>query len=274
MRIDKHQGERLSQHWKVNAQEKDKLLEKLATGKRINRASDDAAGMAMAREFEKQVRAYRSAAENISDGMGALSIADGGSSSIGNMLQRQRELAVQSANGAINEDQRHALDNEFQSLSQEIDRISKSTDFNGQHLLDGNGALAGGSGHIQAGDGTGDSVAMPTSDISLGALNLTSENLTSSDGALKAMTAIDSAMRKVNDTRSTQGGIQNRLEIAAANVGNQIIQSTRGLSNIEDVDFAQAISQKVRTDVLQNTGAAAISQFNQLSRTNLLALFQ
>jgi flagellin len=274
MRIDKHQGELLSHHWKVNNQEKDKLLEQLATGKQINRASDDAAGMAMAREFEKQVRAYRSAAENISDGMGALSIADGGSSSIGDMLQRQRELAVQSANGAINDDQRHALDNEFQSLSQEIDRISKSTDFNGQHLLDGSGALAGGGGHIQAGDGTGDSVDMPTSDISLGALNLTSENLTSSDGALKAMNAIDSAMRKVNDTRSTQGGLQNRLEIAAANVGNQIIQSTRGLSNIEDVDFAQAISQKVRTDVLQNTGAAAISQFNQLSRTNLLALFQ
>ena len=134
--------------------------------------------------------------------------------------------------------------------------------------------MADGTGHIQAGDASGDQVDLAASNISLAALSLSSENLTSPDGALRAMTAIDNAMRKVNDNRSMQGSMQNRLEYASANVGNQLIQTTKGLSNIEDLDYARALSDKVRTDVLQNTGAAALSQFNQLSRTNLFALFQ
>lgn len=274
MRIEKNQGDLLSQRLKATAKDQAKVMEQLATGKRINRASDDAAGIAMAREFETQIRSYRSATDNISDGMSALSIADGGASTISDMLQRQRELAVQGANGALNDDQRSDLDNEFQSLSQEIDRISKSTNFNGQGLLDGSSALSDGTGGVQAGGGSSDQIVLSASDLSLSSLNLGSEKLSSSDGALKAMSAIDSAMRKVNDSRASQGGLQNRLESAMSSVENQMVNTTKGLSQVEDLDFAQALTQKTSNDILQNTGAAALSQFNQLSRTHLLALLQ
>lgn len=274
MRIEKSQGDLLSQGLGAISKAKEKNLEQLATGKRINQSSDDAAGIAIAREFEKQIRAYRGASDNISDGMNALSIADGGASTISDMLQRQRELAVQSANGAYTDDQRGALDSEFQSLSQEIDRISKSTDFNGQNLLDGSSQLSDGSGNIQAGDGSSDAVAMPATDLTLSGLNLGAASLGSSGGALNALGAIDAAMRKVNDSRANQGGLQNRLDYALSNVQTQMVNTTQGLSQIEDLDYAQGMTEKARTDILQNTGTAALSQFNQLSRTHLLALLQ
>lgn len=274
MRIDKHMGDRLSSQSAKNSQELAKIHEKLATGKRINRASDDAAGLAMAKEFEKQVRAYRNATENISAGMSVLAIADGGSSSINDMLQRQRELAIQSANGTLNGDQRQALDREFQALSQEIDRTSKSSSFNGQGLLDGSSPLSDGNGTLQAGSEPGQHIALPHTDLSLSSLNLGTSKVDSLDGALQALNAIDAAMTRVNDSRAAGGGLSNRLESALQNLGNQMINTTKGLSAIEDQDMAQGITDKVRQDILQNTSAAALTQFNQISRSHLLALFQ
>src|SRR5690349_2641945 len=113
MRIDKHQASQLVQRFQASAGEQAKIQEKLATGKSINRASDDAAGLAVAVELEKQIRSYRNASENVSAGMSVLSIADGGASIINDMLQRQRELALQGANGTLNSDQRDAINNEF-----------------------------------------------------------------------------------------------------------------------------------------------------------------
>lgn len=274
MRIEKHLQDQLAHKFGATAKDKGKILEQLATGKRINRASDDAAGMAVAKEFDKQVRAYRNAAENIQAGMSALNIADGGASSINDMLQRQRELAVQGANGAYGQDQRDAIDKEFQALSQEIDRISKSTDFNGQALLDGSSKLSDGTGNIQAGDGESDSVTLSASDLSLNSLNLASEKLDSPEAALRAMGSIDAAMKKVNDVRSTGGATYNRMEYAYSNNQNQAVNSTQALSNIEDLDFAKALTEKVRNDILSNSQSASISQFNQLSRSHLLALLQ
>jgi flagellin len=274
MRIEKRLNDQLAHKYGQTGKDKAKVLEQLATGKRINRASDDAAGLSIAREFEKQIRAYRNASENIQAGMSAFSIADGSAGSIGEMLQRQQELAVQSANGAYGQDQRDALDKEFQSLSQEIDRVSKSTDFNGQKLLDGTGALADGTGKIQSGADPGDSITLTASDLSLSALGTGSESLKDPAAALKAMGAIDAAMRKVNDSRASAGSLSNRLEYAYSSNQTQQINLTQGLSNVEDLDYAQALTEKVRNDILQNSQASAISQFNQLSKTHILALLQ
>lgn len=274
MRIEKHLHDQLAHKYGETAKEKAKVQEKLATGKRINRASDDAAGLAVAKEFDKQIRAYRNAAENIQAGKSALSIADGGADTISQMLQRQRELAIQGANGAYGQEQRDSLDKEFQALSQEIDRISKSTDFNGQKLLDGSSRLSDGSGKIQAGDSAEESVTLSAADLSLNALSLESEKLNSPEAALRAMASIDEAMKKVNSTRADQGSLVNRLEHALANNQNQAINMTKALSNIEDLDYAKALTEKVRTDILQDTQGSAISQFNQLSRSHLLALLQ
>lgn len=274
MRIEKHLQDQLAHKFGATAKDKGKILEQLATGKRINRASDDAAGLAVAKEFDKQVRAYRNAAENIQAGMSAMNIADGGAATINDMLQRQRELAVQGANGAYGQDQRDAIDKEFQALSQEIDRISKSTDFNGQALLDGSSQLSDGTGKVQAGDGDADSVTLTARDLTLNTLNLASEKLDSPEAALRAMGSIEAAMKKVNDARATGGAMTNRLEYAYSNNQNQAVNATQALSNVEDLDFAKGLTEKVRTDILSNSQSAAISQFNQLSRTHLLALLQ
>ncbi len=274
MRIEKNLNNQLALKYSQTAKDNSKVMEQLATGKKINHASDDAAMISVAREFEKQIRAYRSASDNIDYGSDALSIADGSASSINDMLQRQQELAVQSANGAYGQDQRDALDKEFQSLSQEIDRVSKSTEFNGQKLLDGTGPLADGTGQIQSGADAGDSITLTAADLSLSALGTGSESLKDPASALKAMGSIDAAMRKVNDTRASDGSVANRLDYASANSQSQQINLTQGLSNIEDLDYAQAMTEKVKNDILQNSQASAISQFNQLSKTHILALLQ
>jgi flagellin len=274
MRIEKNLNNQLAQKYSKTAKDNSKVMEQLATGKKINRASDDAAMISVAREFEKQIRAYRGAADNIDYGSDALSIADGSAGSINEMLQRQQELAVQSANGAYGQDQRDALDKEFQSLSQEIDRISKSTEFSGQKLLDGTGPLSDGTGSIQSGPDAGDSITLTTADLTVGALGTGSESLKDPVSALKAMGSIDAAMRKVADTRASQGSLVNRLGYADASSQSQQINLTQGLSNVEDLDYAQALTDKVRNDILQNSQASAISQFNQLSKTHILALLQ
>ncbi len=274
MRINQHLGNLMSQKWNANAQDKQKILEQLATGKRINTAADDPAGVAIASVFDSQIRAYRSASDNLSDGMNALAISDGGASTINDMLQRQKELAVQSANGALNSDQRSSLDNEYQSLTQEIDRISKSTDFNGQQLLDGSSPLSDGTGKIQAGSGSGDTITLTASDLSAASLNLGPTSLLSPDKALQAMSAIDSAMKKVNDNRASQGALSNTFEFAQSNLQTQGVNATQGLSNIEDLNYAQALTDKVKSDILTNSSASALAQFNQLSRTHLLGLLQ
>jgi flagellin len=274
MRIEKHRQDQLADKYAQGSKDKTRILEQLATGKRINRASDDAAGLAVAREFDKQVRAYRNAAENIQAGLSAMNIADGGASAIGDMLQRQHELAIQAANGAYGQDQRDAIDKEFQALSQEIDRISKATDFNGQPLLDGTGKLADGSGQIRAGDGDSGSVTLTAADLTLNTLSLAGESLNSPEAALRAMGSIDAAMKRVNDTRSGGGATANRLGYALENAQSQQVNSAQALSNIEDLDYAQGLTDKVRSDILQNSQQAALSQFNQISRTQLLALLQ
>jgi flagellin len=274
MRIEKHLHDRLANQFQATGTEKAKVMEQLSTGKRINRASDDAAGMAVAREFDKQVRAYRNAAENIQAGQSAMSIADAGAGSISEMLQRQRELAIQSANGANGQEQRDALDKEFQSLNAEIDRISKSTEFNGQKLLDGTGKLANGTGAIQTGGDADDTVTIHASDLSQNALNLSSQGLSNPASTLQAMSAIDAAMKKVNDTRADGGSLSNRLDYALSNNQTQAVNATKSLSNIEDLDYAKGLTEKVRTDILQDSQASAMSQFNQLTRSHLLALLQ
>jgi flagellin len=171
-------------------------------------------------------------------------------------------------------EQRQALDREFQSLSAEIDRTSRSTSFNGQNLLDGSSALSNGQGKLQAGSDGSQQIDMPHTDLSLGSLNMGSAKVDSLDGAMQALAAIDQAMTKVSQSRADNGGLSNRLEHALNNLGNQMVNTTKGLSQIEDLDMAQGMTEKVRNDILGKTNEAALSQFNQISRTHLLALFQ
>lgn len=276
MRIGDSQRQSGVFQWNKTQKELSKVQEKLATGKAVNRASDDAAMSAVIQEFDKQVRALRGSADNIDTGMNALAISDGGSSAIGDMLQRQRDLALQASNGTLNGDQRAAIDTEYQALSKEIDRISQSTDFNGQPLLNGQGPLADGSGKIQAGAGasTSDQIQVSGSDLSTSSLGTSGTSLTSAGGAEQALRNLDSALHKVSSNRADRGALYNRLEFASESNQSQWVNTTRSLSQIQDVDMAQAVTEETRLNILSHSNQAAISQFNQISRTHLLGLLQ
>jgi flagellin len=251
-----------------------KVQEKLSTGKAVNHASDDAAMMAVIQEFDKQVRALSGASQSISYGQNALDISDGGASAITDMLQRQHELALQASSGTLNSDQLSAIDNEYQAISQEINRVAASTEYNGQSLLNGQGPLADGSGKVRVGPGGGadDSIQMASSDLTLPGLGMQGLTLNSQGGAENALRTIEDALNKVTSSRAERGAQSNRLDFAYENSQNQWVQTTRSLSQIQDVDMAQALTEQTRLSLLSQTNAEAISQFNQLSRTHLLGL--
>jgi len=262
--------------WNKTQQGLEKIHEKLATGKAINHASDDAAMLAVMKEFDKQVRAFRNAGENISAGLSALNISDSGSSAITDMLQRQRDLALQASNGTLNDDQRGAIDKEYQALSQEIGRIAESTEFNGQKLLNGEGPLADGQGNIHVGSGAGttDQIKLTASQLTPESLGLIQTSVMDAGSAEKALSKIDEALKMVHANRAERGALHNRLEYSDSNNQTQLIQTTQSLSQIEDLDMAKGITEEVRQSILSQSNEAAISQFNQLSRTHLMALLQ
>jgi flagellin len=262
--------------WNKTQKELGKVQEKLATGKAVNRASDDAAMMAVIQEFDKQVRAYSTASQNISAGMSVLEISDGGSSAITDMLQRQHDLALQASGGTLNPDQLGAIDREYQALSQEIDRVAASTQFNGQPLLNGQGALANGSAKLQVGPGggAGDAIQVSASDLTSGSLGTQGTSVASRESAENAIQNVSAALQQVVGNRAERGGLYNRLEYAYSSSENQRIETTRSLSQLQDVDMAKAMTEESRLSILAQSNANALHQFNTLSRTHLLGLLQ
>jgi flagellin len=271
MRIERMAADLYRQH-ETRQKNLSKVQEKLATGKRINRASDDAAGLAVAQALDKFVRGYKVASENINAGISALQISDGGGSVVTDMLQRQRELALQSSNGTLNAEQRQALDREYQALSQEIERVAQSTEYNGQKLANGQGPLADGSGNIQAGGNASDRIPVPGGDLTLASLGVSSSGVDSPEGASQALRSIDEALRRLSENRVERGAFVNRLEHSDAVNWNQTVGGTQALSAILDLDYAQAMTDKVRESILSDAQTASMSQFDRIARSHLLAL--
>ncbi len=276
MQINNSTGKSLAFNLEKNQNEMAKIQEKLATGKKLNRASDDAASMSMAKELEKQVQANHVAANNIDDGMSAINIADGASSNISDILQRQSDLSLQAANGTLNNDQRSILDNEFQSLSQEIDRITKNTQYNGQNLLDGGSALSNGQGHIQVGgsDSASDKINTSSSDISLAALQTGGLNISTANGASSALSTLDQARNLVTQNRVQGGSLYNRLGFAQKNSQNQEINTTAALSRIQDTDYAKSLTDQVSANLISATATSALHQYTQVTQSHLISLLQ
>ena len=190
-----------------------KVFTQLATGKRINSASDDAATLSIITGLEKQVRGFKTVENNIGDALNALNISDGAASSISNMLQRQRELAVQAANATLNPEDRDILNREFQALAQEIDRVANTANFNGQTLLNGSSPLSDGTGTVQVDPSSDPANQITFSETDLTVESLGTENLdiSSSSNSSQAIAALDNAANQVNEARSSQGAIANCL---------------------------------------------------------------
>lgn len=249
-----------------------KSLEKLSTGLRINRASDDAAGLSVSEQLRTQVRGLGRAKSNAQDGIALLQIAEGAANEISDVLQRMRELSIQSANDTLTSTDRSYLDQEFTALTDEITRISNSTQYNGQTLIAGGSTSFGGSGsassvlHIGAGSTAGtDNITIAMDAISAGSLGLTGSStvgISTQASSLAAISSIDNAITSVNNMRSDVGAYVNRLDHAINNISNQEFNTQDAESRIRDVDFATETTEFTKSQILSQSATSMLAQSN------------
>ena len=239
-------------------------MQRLSSGLRVNSAKDDAAGLAIAERMNTQVRGMNVAIRNANDGISMSQTAEGGLQEMSNMLQRMRELAVQSANGTNSASDRSNLDAEFQALDEEIGRIAQTTKFNGLSVLNSAGSIS-----FQVGANTSATNQLAISTI---AVTSTNTDITTSTLALAAITAIDGAISTVTTARAGYGAIQSRFESAISNlqVGKENQEAARG--RIMDADFAVETANMTRSQILQQAGNAMVSQANSAPQSVLQLL--
>ncbi len=254
-----------------NQEKLKKTMEKLSSGQRINRAADDAAGLAISEKLGQALRGLEQGMENVYDGLSLTQVADGALSQSSDNLLRMRELAMTAANGTLNEGQRDAVQAEFNSLKSEITRISESTEFNGNQLLDG----SAGDLDIVTGTQSGGSPDALTLDLSASmdsaSLGLESSSVSGSDGsaARAAMSDIDAAMASISSKRSEFGSFSNRLMSAQQSLAISAENTYAAQSRIADTDFAVESANQVRQQILGQASTAVQSQSMGLASTAL-----
>src|SRR4051812_5248480 len=251
----------------------DKSLERLASGSRINHAGDDAAGLAISENLKAQVRGIRQAKRNALDGISLIQVSEGGLNEISNMLVRLRELSIQSASDTIGDIERQFTDREFQSLKQEIDRISNVTQFNGTPLLNGRAGIF----EIQVGTHNNPILDRVTyngerSDASLDALKLGGETVATKQGAQLTLSVIDDALIRVNSIRADLGAMQNRLQSTINNLAISDENLSAANSRIRDTDMAEEVSEMTKQNILMQSGIAVLGQANQTNQAALKLL--
>lgn len=241
-----------------------KAMEQLSTGRRINTAADDAAGLAIRNKMTAQVRSLDQAVRNANDGISMLQTADGATAEITSMLIRMRDLAIQSANDVYTSDQRTALNSEVTELKAEMLNIFNNTQWNGTKLLKGE-AGNGGSVKFQVGASTGDLITLTMDNLSnkTDVLAIQSINISTQAGANSAIEKVDLAVKQIDVERSKWGAVTNRLVHAADNASNVSMNTKAARSRIDDADYAQATAELARTLILDQAGNAMLSQANQ-----------
>ncbi len=251
----------------------DKSMEKLASGYRINRAGDDAAGLAISENLKAQIRGLRQANRNANDGISLVQIAEGSLNEVSNMAIRLRELAVQAASDTIGDTERKFLDVEYQQLKSEVQRVTESTNFNGYDLLNGTGGVI----DIQVGvnnDPFKDRISFNAgaANATLEALGLVSESVGTKEGAQNSLSVIDDAMISVNAIRANFGAMQNRLQSTSNNLLVYDENMSAANSRIRDADVAAESTELTRTNILMQAGTAVLGQANQVNQLALKLL--
>ena len=245
-------------------------MQRLSSGLRVNSAKDDAAGLAIAERMNTQVRGMNVAMRNANDAISLSQTAEGALGKVGDMLQRMRELAVQSANATNSAADRASLNAEYAQLGAEIGRTLTSTKFNGIAIL------AGGAGAqtFQVGANSGDTVTLTTNDMSTNATvtAATGGSVTTVAGANTALTDIDAALNTLNSERALYGAGQNRFEAVIANLQVASENQSAARSRIMDADYAAETANLSRAQILQQAGTAMVAQANQLPQQVLQLL--
>jgi flagellin len=250
-----------------------KILRNLATGLRINQASDDAAGLSISEQLRTQIRGFKMASQNVTDAESALNIADGTANEVTGILQRQRELALQATNATLTNEQRQAIDVEYQQLNQEIDRITGAAQFNTQNVANGTG-LGSGAAQVQAGANAGETVQMPLVDISANTLGVDTTSVATAAGAGTALDAIDTALQRINTQRSGVGAMTNRMQSIRNNLNIAEINTQAAESVLRDQDMAMGLAELTRNRLLQEGGIRTFARYNEISANHLFALLQ
>lgn len=241
-----------------------KNLEKLSSGFKINRAGDDAAGLAISEKMRGQISGLDMASKNASDSISLIQTAEGALNETHSILQRMRELAVQSANDTNVTADRTALQSEVSQLTEEIDRIAKNTEFNTQKLLSGGFKTK----KFQIGANEGQSINLTISSMAVSGLGIEvsgsgAMSISSQSGANKAITTINTAIEKVSSQRSNLGAVQNRLEHTINNLGATSENLTAAESRIRDTDMAAEMMAFTKNNILSQAAQSMLAQANQ-----------
>lgn len=239
-------------------------LQRLSSGYRINSAKDDAAGFAVANSFKAKISSLRVAYQNATESNSMLQVADGAYNKIHDILVRMKDLATQAAGDQITDDNRDLLNTEFKQLRSELDRIAQSSTYNGVNLV--YGSEAAGSVpftfQIGAGNNTYDKIDVTLDMVSAAALTLSTAIISTQGDAQTAMTSLDTALTKINDSMAELGAYQNRLQHTMDNLNVMIENYSASESAIRDVDMAFEMTEFTKSQILQQAGMAMLAQAN------------
>lgn len=252
-------------------------MERLSSGKRINSAKDDAAGLAIATKMTSEIRGLSAAMRNANDGISVTQVAEGALGEVNNILQRMRELAVQSSSGTVSDNDREGIQAEVTQLIDQVSNIASRTSFNGISLMSGSATLAGGGTgaqiSIQTGTNANETVDVEILSVSTTDLGIDSLDFSTQSGAEGALATLDTAIQDVSSGRATLGGIQNRLEATVNTLTSTVTNLTDARSRIEDADFSTESTAMAKNQILSQASTAMLAQANQ-SQQGVLSLLR
>jgi len=249
-----------------------KAMERLSSGLRINRAADDAAGLAVSEVMRSQIRGMSVASRNAQDGVSMVQVADGALGNVGDMLQRVRDLAVQASNGTLTDAQRANLDTEVQQILTEIGKTGTDTEFNGIKILAGSVATAASAVTLQVGANGNQTIGFTIATVSTSDLGISGIAVSSAASASAAIASLDAAISTVTTNRASLGAIQNRLEHTINRLGLTSENLQAAESRIRDADMAQEMIAFTKQQILQQSGTAMLAQANQAPQSVLSLL--
>lgn len=252
-----------------------KAMERLSTGRRINSAGDDAAGLAIASKFTAQIRGLNQAVRNANDAISMIQTAEGATNEISNMLQRMRELAVQAASDTNSTSDRSSLQAEFVALRNEINRVAVTTQWNGFNVLDGTTG-SGGTVSFQIGTNSSanNSVSATFNNFATSGLlsGISASSIASQSGASSAISATLTAINSIDEKRGNMGALINRFQYTIANLTNIATNAAVSRSRIQDTDYGIETSNLARAQIIQQAATAMLAQANQQPQTVLTLL--
>jgi flagellin len=240
-------------------------MAQLASGNRITKSADDAAGLAISENLKSSIRSYAQANRNANDGISLIQTAEGGLGEISNILTRMRELGIQSSSDTVSDKERLMVDKEVQQLKAEVQRIAVTTKFGNQHLIDGSGSDFDFQVGIQN-DPDADRISFDSSktNATAAALNISDFDFTTKSGAQEALSVLDQSQSEVNGFRATMGALQNRLNSTIDNSNVMYENLSAANSRIRDTDVAQSAADSTKNNILLQASTATLAQANQI----------